>query len=192
MSASECKIHRKLNEFSIFQFENKLQSIKASLRSGYKPLKQAAFRDLEKEQINVILENRKNLVELSWKCKEHIVNEINGTQFRRIHIKNIIFQCNEKDSCFKTCNNTVAILQNIVEAQGEIYFIGFSFSIAVDVYKYPLPSYLRIIKVSNQNIEKQCFPLTQIICKCWLIIKTNFIVLLENHPNSTLLNKYIF
>lgn len=37
--ASECKIHGKLDDFSAFQFENKLQSIKASLRSGYKPLK---------------------------------------------------------------------------------------------------------------------------------------------------------
>lgn len=61
-------------------------------------------------------------------------------------------------------------LQNIVEVQGEIYFVGFSFSIAVDVYKYALPSsYLGIIKVSNQNMERQCFPITQIVCKCWLM-----------------------
>lgn len=125
---------------------------------------------MEKGQINIVLENGENLVELSWRRKEHIVNEMDGTQFRRIRINNIMFQCNGKDSCFKTCNNTVAILQNIVEAQGEIYFVGFSFSIAVDVYKYALPSsYLGIIKVSNQNMERQCFPITQIVCKCWLM-----------------------
>ena len=85
-------------------------------------------------------------------------------------ISTIIFQCNEKDSCFKTNNNTVAILQNIVQVQDEIYFIGFPFLTTVDVYKYPLSSsYLGIVKVSNQNEERQIFVLTEIACKCWLM-----------------------
>lgn len=41
--ASECETHGKLDGFSAFQFENKLQSIKTLLRSGYKPLKQVTF-----------------------------------------------------------------------------------------------------------------------------------------------------
>lgn len=63
--SNECETHGKLDDFSAFQFENKLQSIKASLKSGYKPLQQAAFRDLEKGQIDVTLENNENIVVLS-------------------------------------------------------------------------------------------------------------------------------
>lgn len=169
--ASECEAHGKLDDFSAFPFENKLQSIKASLRSCYKPLKQAAFRDLEKGQIDVALENGENIVVLSWKRKEHIVNEVvDGIQFRRIHVNDVIFQCNAKDACFKTCNNTIAVLQNIVQVQNEVYFIGLCFSVAVDAYEYPLPSsYLGIVKVAHQNEERQIFPLTEIACKCWLM-----------------------
>lgn len=94
--ANECEAHGKLDGFSAFQFENKLQSIKASLKSGYKPLKQVAFRDLEKGQIDVILENGENVVVLSWKRKKHVNEVVDGTQFRRICVNDVIFKCNEK------------------------------------------------------------------------------------------------
>lgn len=169
--ANECEAHGKLDDFSAFQFENKLQSIKASLQSGYKPLQQAAFRDLEKGQIDVTLENGENMVVLSWKRKEHVVNEVvDGTQFRRIRINDVIFQCNEKDACFKTYNNTIVVLQNIVQVQEEVYFIDFSFSVAVNAYEYPLPSSkLGIFKVARQNKERKIFSLTEVACKCWLM-----------------------
>lgn len=168
--AYECEVHGKLDDFSAFPFENKLQSIKASLRSGYKPLKQAAFRDLEKGRIDITLENE-NVVVLSQKRKEHIVNEVvNGTQFKKIHVNDVLFQCNEKDTCFKTYNNTIAVLRNIVQVQNEIYFIGLPFSVSMDLYEYPLPSsYLGIVKVACRNEERQIFLLTEIACKCWLI-----------------------
>jgi len=103
--------------------------------------------------------------------KQHVENEvINGLQFRKIHINDIIFQCNEKDSCFKTCDNTIAVLKNIVQVQNEIFFIRFSYSTTGNVYEYPLPSsYLGILKVSNQNEERQIFPLSQIARKCWVM-----------------------
>lgn len=169
--ASECKVHGKLDDFSAFQFENKLQSIKASLQSVYKPLKQAAFRNLKKGQIDVILENEENVVVLTWKRKEHVVNDVvDGTQFRKISVNDVIFQCNEKDACFKTYNNIITILQNIVQIQDKVYFIGFSFSVAVNAYEYPLPSSnLGIFKVAHQNEERQIFPLIEIACKCWLM-----------------------
>lgn len=134
-------------------------------------MKQAAYRDLEKGQTNVVLEDRENVVVLSWRRKKRIINEVVvGIQFRRIRINDIIFQCNKKDSCFKTYDNIVAIFKNIVEVQNEVYFVGFYFSIAVDAYEYPLPSsHLGIMKVSNQNKQKQIFRLTQIACKCWLM-----------------------
>lgn len=122
--ASECEAHGKLDGFSAFLFENKLQSIKASLRSGYKPLKQAIFRDLEKGRINITLENGENVVVLSSIRKDYIINEVvDGTQFKKIHINDVIFQCNEKDSCFKTCNDTVAILDNILYKYKMKYFL---------------------------------------------------------------------
>lgn len=95
---------------------------------------------------------------------------MHGTQFRRICINDVTFQCNEKDACFKTYNNNIAVLQNIVQIQDKVYFIGFPFSVAVDAYEYPLPSSnLGIFKVARQIKERQIFPLTEIACKCWLM-----------------------
>lgn len=46
--AQECLSYGSLDKFSAFPYENFLKSFKNSLKSGYKPLQQAARRDLEK------------------------------------------------------------------------------------------------------------------------------------------------
>jgi len=52
--AKECAEHGELDSFSAFSFENRLKSIKESLRSFRKPLEQVAKRDLEKDRVRSI------------------------------------------------------------------------------------------------------------------------------------------
>lgn len=61
--------------------------------------------------------------------RNHPVNEIiNGIQYKKITVNNIIFQCNNEDSCFKTVDDEIAILHNIVQRQGQtIYVVGHFF-----------------------------------------------------------------
>lgn len=173
----ECQQHVHLENFSAFVFENKLQGIKRLLHSGYKPLQQAAYRDLEKGPQNVILENEENQVFLSMQ-RNHPVNEIiNGIQYKKITVNNIIFQCNNKDSCFKTVDGEIAILHNIVQRQGQIYFVGHFFSQTGNAYEYPLSSVeLGIVRVSHLSMEKRIVLLTNIAAKCWLMPDGNSFV----------------
>lgn len=47
--AQECLSYGSLDKFSAFPYENFLKSLKNSLKSDYKPLQQAACRDLKKQ-----------------------------------------------------------------------------------------------------------------------------------------------
>lgn len=60
--SKECEEHGALDTFSAYPFKNKLFSIKTSLQSGYKPLKQAACCDLllEKRHVDIIFEDHEN------------------------------------------------------------------------------------------------------------------------------------
>lgn len=112
--SKECEEHGALDPFSAYPFENKLFSIKSSLQSGYKPLKQAAYRDLEKGHVDIVFEDHENEVHLAR--KGFVVNEmIDGLQFKRIIVNDTIFKCNVKDSRFKTVNGDIAVLHNIVQ-----------------------------------------------------------------------------
>lgn len=126
--AEECEQHGHLENFSAFVFENKLQSIKMSFHSSYKPLQQAAYRDLEKGPQDVILTNEENQIVLSMPRNRPINEVIVGSQYKRITVNNVIFQSNNKDSYFKTVESKIAILQNIVQREGQVYLVAFSFS----------------------------------------------------------------
>lgn len=78
-------------------FENKLKSLKASPKSGYKPLQQAVFRIESNENIDIIMDRKDNQVTLSM--KHFYVNEVLNGQ--RIIINNVVLQLNRKDSYVK-------------------------------------------------------------------------------------------
>ncbi|KYN01124.1 hypothetical protein ALC62_08079 [Cyphomyrmex costatus] len=173
--SKECEEYGPLDTFSAYPFENKLFSIKTSLQSGYKPLEQAAYRDLEKKNVDIIFEDHENEVYLAQ--RRFIANEIiDGLQFKRIMVNDITFKCNLKDSCFKTVSGEISVLYNIVQRHaGEVFFVGYSFIKMTNVYDYPLPSSeLGIIQVSDLNEERRVFPLSQVVAKCWLIPDGDF------------------
>lgn len=185
--SKECEEHGALDTFSAYPFENKLFSIKTSQQSGYKPLEQAAYRDLEKRNFDIVFEDYENEVHLAQ--RRFIANEIiDGLQFRRIMVNDTIFKCNVKDACFKTVNGEITVLHNIVQRHGEVFF-GYSFTKMGNVYEYPLSSSeLGIIRVSDLNEERRVFPLVQVIAKCWLIPDGEFFLCFPLLHTMPLLN----
>ncbi|KMQ85236.1 hypothetical protein RF55_16325 [Lasius niger] len=96
--ADECATHGPLDSFSAFQFENKLKSIKETLKSGFRPLEQVAKREMQKEKKVVYLQSTSNKISL---LKRHVVpNEIlQGFQYRRIIFVVVKFlKTNNEDS----------------------------------------------------------------------------------------------
>ncbi|XP_071652563.1 uncharacterized protein [Temnothorax longispinosus] len=90
--AQECLSHGSLDKFSAFPFENFLKSLKSLLKSGYKPLQQAARRDLEKTvSVSVHLPTKDKEVSLSHRhyCDGEIIE---GSYFRSISIGNVVLQ----------------------------------------------------------------------------------------------------
>lgn len=52
--AQECNNYGLLESFNAFCYENKLKTIKNNLKSGFKPLKQAAKREIEQGNERII------------------------------------------------------------------------------------------------------------------------------------------
>lgn len=166
----ECHEYGAIDEFSAFRYENRLKSIKDSLRSGYKPLQQVARRDLHtKKNIEIILNSKPDQFVLS--LKHYIADEIiRGPQYRKVSIGNVIFRIGIKDPCFKISNGDVVLLKNLVHKHRTLFFIGCKFRKQEDFYTYPLPSSeLGIICISQLQQEKIAYRLNDIQCKCYLI-----------------------
>lgn len=168
--AQECYLNGDLESFSAFVFENKLKNLKVSLKSGYKPLQQAAFRDLESsENIDIILDIKNNQIALSM--RHFYANEVlDGQQYRRIIINNVVLQLNRKDSCVRINTGEIITIVNIVQREDQVFLIGNAFLRAEDFYQYPISSsVLAIFKVSHKDEQRKIFPISDIKAKCWLI-----------------------
>jgi len=79
--AKECAEHGSPENFSSFIFENRLKSIKDSLKSGYKPLQQVALRDLKRTRtVKIKLKVEEKTVHLSYR-HENAEEQLPGTYF---------------------------------------------------------------------------------------------------------------
>lgn len=169
--ATECAEHGELDSFSAFPFENRLKSIKESLRSFRKPLEQVAKRDLEKDRIRSIrLPYDENNISL---CTRHVdpTETIPGIQYKKMIINGVTFQLGQRNSCFKTSDDDIMIMKNIIQRNdNSVYIVANKFRQSEDYYNYPLPSsVLGISKVSRLNTAKNVLQLSDIQAKCWLI-----------------------
>lgn len=175
--AQECISHGSLDKFSAFPFENFLKSLKSSLKSGYKPLHQAAYCDLEKT-VSVPVHLLSHNKEIILSHRHHYGGEIiEGLHFQNISINNIVLNIRRRDFCFMTIDGNIMVLLNIVKRGNDIYLIANKFKKKEDFYVYPFPSSLiRIFKVSNLERQRIAVALTDIQSKCWLIPYKEFYV----------------
>lgn len=167
--AQECAEHGSLENFSSFRFENRLKSIKSSLKSGYKPLQQVALRDLERTKaVKIKLKAKEKTVYLSHR-HEDAEEQLPGTYYQCLSIDNVVLRTGIKDSCFCTTEN-VNILKNIVHQDRRIMLVCSKFQKMDNFYIYPLPSSrLGIVSVSEIDNERLVVQLQNIHAKCWLM-----------------------
>ncbi|KAE8746708.1 hypothetical protein FOCC_FOCC006571 [Frankliniella occidentalis] len=166
-SADECRQNGALESFSAFPYENQLKTIKQTLRSGYQPLEQIVKRDSENSrQQEVKLKSVQNTVQLFQPHNDP--NQDYENQFRRITVNEVTYKVGDKDSCFMTNTGRVAVLQNIIQRNGnEVLFCGKRFNSYEDVYSYPIDSsLLGIYKVSELSDVTELFMLEDfVVCR---------------------------
>lgn len=168
--AQEYTEHGFLENFSSFKFENRLKSIKSCLKSGYKPLQQAALRDLERTRIvKIKMKTKEKTVHLSYR-HEDVEEQLPGTYFNCLSIDNVVFKTSIKDSCFCTADGNIYILKNILKQGRRVMLVCSKFQEIGNFYTYPLPScQLGIVTVSKIQDEKLVVPLHNVHAKCWLM-----------------------
>ncbi|XP_029162066.1 uncharacterized protein LOC114933620 isoform X1 [Nylanderia fulva] len=168
--AQECAEHGSLENFSSFMFENRLKSIKSSLKSGYKPLQQAVLRDLERVRaIKIKLKAKEKIIHLSHR-HEDAEEQLPGTHFRCLSIDSMVLRIDIKNCCFCTTDGNVYILRNIVKQERRVMLVCNKFQDIGDFYTYPFPSSrLGIVRVSQIDDERFIVPLHDVHAKCWLM-----------------------
>ncbi|KAE8741667.1 hypothetical protein FOCC_FOCC012819 [Frankliniella occidentalis] len=169
----ECRDQRcRMIDFSAFKYETALGTLKRSLKSYSHPCQQAARRITERLQFvrNVELPSENLEVSVS---REYVNNNglMAGRHFQLVKIGDTVLQLNNKDNCFKTQQEDIVVLNDVVQIpDGSIYLIGNCFTQKVDFFDYPLPSSrLGIFGVENLSEQARVFPVQNFAAKCWLM-----------------------
>ncbi len=163
-------MHGVVENFSAFCYENRLKSIKETLKSGYLPLEQIVRRDSERVNREIKIKSNQNTVQ-PFKQHNDPCEQENGNHYKQINVNNVVFTLGEKNGYFITNDRRVAVLKNIVIRDNNVVlFIGNCFTVYENLYDYPInSSELGIFKVRELNLNREVFPLENILGKCWLL-----------------------
>ncbi|KAK3917873.1 Muscle M-line assembly protein unc-89 [Frankliniella fusca] len=167
---SECmRVDMPLYEFSAFKYENKLKSIKETLRSGLHQLQQLARREEERKTDVVKLPSRTSHVYLSL-GNLHVCGKSVDEHFRKLRAGKLTLKVGKSDSCFRSRGGEIAVVQDIVKRKRKVYLICQCFHTLEDFYQYPIPSSrLGIYKVSILVGERLISRLSSVQSKCYLM-----------------------
>lgn len=165
----ECDRGFILEELSAFKFENKLKSIKETLKSGLHQLQQLDRRDQEKSSSKVLLSSKATHVKLSFK-RRGFPGGVEEEHFKRLKAGTLLLKVGKSDSCFRTKTGDTVVLRDIVLRRKKVYLMARKFLACEDFYNYPLPSSeLGILKVSELGGRSRPYRLKDFDSKCYLM-----------------------
>lgn len=147
----ECRNHGTLESFSAFKYESFMGIMKRYLRSTYKPLHQLIKRDAETKGQFVQKKDTDESNTILLKDQYDGDDIIQGEQFQTVVLYGItLTKKNEANSCFKTKNGDIIILDNVIRTpQNQIFLMGYKFLKQENYYNFPIASSeLGIMKVS--------------------------------------------
>ncbi|KAK3931258.1 FAST kinase domain-containing protein 4 [Frankliniella fusca] len=122
--SSECeRLNMTLEEFSAFKFENKLKSIKETLKSGLHHLQQLARRDEEKKSDSVTLPSRACHVYLSLKNRLPF-HRAASQHYKKLRAGKLILKIGKTDSCFTNRDGNVFVLHDIVKIRRKVHLFA--------------------------------------------------------------------
>lgn len=170
-----------LDNYSAFQFENYMQSIKKLLRKAEKPLPQIVRRILEMRNLS----EEKSTSKISIKVTdEHfegpLIAEFNfHNQYKKLNFKNFCFSTSRPDNICKLLEGDIVEIENIVMKDQEVFIIGKKFLKGTDFFTQPCQSsLLGICMVEEKGKNLSFWPLNRISNKCLLLpYKTGFVVM---------------
>lgn len=179
-----------LDSFSAFPFENYLGQLKRLLKSPTKPLQQAYCRLVESNNDLKIISQTENVqffyehfsgvrLHFDRDYKEYKKISLSGLQLT-------IHSYANADSYCLTQGNLVVQINNILEKNSDIVFIGKSFENYNSLYKYPFDSKILNIYVISKLSALQCWSLKQIQAKCLVFPMENT----ESFVSFPLLHSY--
>lgn len=177
---SDVKIHGHLDLFSAFGFENFLKTVKARIRSPFKPLKQLINRDEEEGLVNVS-KGTSNTPQFYLKHAEGPTLNISGTEYKKVIAKGMTIQITRPgDKCIMT-KKGVFTVENIVKPmldQSDAHLIVRPFLKMKNFLDTSLLSKeLGICKVKRTG-NLQTLKLDKVLNKCFLLPdKKNYVVI---------------
>ncbi|KAJ1526536.1 hypothetical protein ONE63_008123 [Megalurothrips usitatus] len=167
--AEECDSGCTLDEMSAFKFENRLKSVKETLRSGLHQLQQLARRDVEKSSNLVKLDSRATHIVLSLKQQRRFTG-LPGSHYKKLKAGSLMLRVGKADGCFSAVNGDIVVLYDIELRQKKVFLIGRKFRCLEDFYAYPIPSSdIGIFKVSDLGKRRLTYRLKDVNNKCYLM-----------------------
>jgi len=168
--SGECARLGPLESFAAYAYENYLAVIKRLLRSKYHALQQIANRDSERGGKLCKPKYDSDIVELLTR-HDPLDEGVEGDQYYGIKFGKVTLAVNDRDCCFKTKGQDIAVLKNIVFTHDrEIVLIGRKFQLQEDFTNFPIPSStLGIVAVSCLRERVSQWQLRDISKKCALL-----------------------
>lgn len=173
--ADDCDRLGALDSFSAYVFENHLGVIKRLLRKSEKPLQQVVKRlaELDRQQKMVEpLHDMETLYTLKFKHTDGptVQKYQDFNQFKQAHFKSNCITGKTGDNCILLSTKEVVVVENIIERGGEVFVVGKCFNLLTNFFPDPFHSTnFDIFKCQNLSTVRQCWPITQIAFKVYLI-----------------------
>lgn len=151
-------------------FECFLGVLKRMLKSFHHPCQEVACRLIERMHFVQDVKLPPEGLNVSPEM-EYVNDDMPGRHFRKISIGKFALQINGKDHCFKSLDEEVIVLEDIVQnVDGTVQLIGKCFLQKNDFFQYPLPSsHLGIFRVANLDDQAKVFEPADVADKCWLM-----------------------
>lgn len=170
---SDVRLYGALDSYSAYKFENKLQVVKNLVRKSAKPLPQIVKRLGEIEVNSLARDFIVGTQPVSPQHFQHfdgpLIPGISGTQLLQIVFKNWRLTCKKPNNCAYLLDQSVVLIENFVQTEGNIILIGRKFIEKINFFDYPLASsMLGCYKVKNLS-GLQHWPIAQLTCKGFIV-----------------------
>lgn len=171
----DVKTHGKLDSFSAFPFENNLGHIKSLLRTGNKPLQQAAKRI--SERFNIQMQKADESVFAYPKLEKKIPGAIHKVDlckgvYQKIHFKNFILSTKKKNMWFlSVAGNIIQCINFTYSDNGVPVIYGSKLKNKSYFYRVPLKSsHINIYQcVTTEKDESEILNWSDVLCKLFCI-----------------------
>lgn len=153
------RIHKNLDHFSAFPYENFMQILKNKIRKGDKPLEQVIRRVSEEQNLQYLNNSVKAENNFEFKIEHHdgpLLHLCTSPQYKKLCLPHFTINTRtESDKFVLLKNGKIIEVINFAQRSNSMIVIGCEYQIKAEFFKKPLISSTLSIWI----IEKRTFPL---------------------------------